>query len=412
MFHLRDLWHEKKNSPVWKFLAPLAHWINRITSLGSEWRRSIWLLSGSYHGEPLGVFFAGGRKNKSYLANMLFGNEHRERSIGRAYLWTIPCLLRKYKKQSDISIVEVQQKNHNFNKDVFFVPCWTGGMVDLFDKKRLGLNRLRTDKQKIRKYGLSSEISREPEQYKLFYEHMYLPFMKNSHGEKAFCETMEDVNRVMPEAELLLVKRGAEHIGGGIIHYARGLAHLWVMGVAGGKEEHIKMGVCGAVASFAEERIRQKGYQKMHFGGTRPFLRDGVLRFKKERGLALRDAVPRGFAIRMLRNSTAARNFFIHNPFIYRKEAGLAGAVFMNANEIENGSMASICKDYYMEGMTSLDVFVFGEGSPPGLIPPEMTGKVWVRPFHLNGNGGSASNGSGKISVRTGKTEKKEKETV
>jgi hypothetical protein len=108
---------------------------------------------------------------------------------------------------------------------------------------------------------------------------------------------------------------------------------LWSYGVRDGDPVHTQEGALGALYYFSMEYLREKGYDMLHFGGSRAFLRDGVLQFKRKRGMQLVGLPKRGFQIRPLGGITESKDFFIRNPFIYEDNSLLRCAVFLDGGQ-------------------------------------------------------------------------------
>jgi hypothetical protein len=378
-FFGRSIWHRAKGSPVEKALLPLARLYGRISRL----RKNVWVLSGTVGGEPLSILFAGGKTDKAYIAELAFRNNFKERCLGNAWLWSMPFLFKKMKKDCQVGIFEMEGRFMKFLGKGFFVPAWVGGEVDLADADRLKLDSKKSDVRKIRKYGLSHEVTSDPARFDEFYRLMYRPHISKAHGEKAHYTSLEEVKTRLGECELMLIKKGPECLGGGIIHYRKESAKLWVLGMAEVTEDCLKSAATAGFDHFAEERLKQKGYARMHYGGSRPFLKDGVLQYKRHRGLVLKDHVKRGFLVSISSVSPGVRDFLVENPFLYLKDGDIAGAIFMEADKVSSGSITSTYEDYYIPGMRGLDVFTLG-GAPPdakGLVPPELAGKIEISDF-------------------------------
>jgi hypothetical protein len=380
---LRNAWHRAKGSPIEKALLPLVGLYDRISRLWRALRKRVWVLSGTVQGEPLGILFWGGKTDKAYIAELAFGNNCKEHYLGNAWLWSMPFLFKKVKKECALGIFSTEKRFLNFFGKGFFIPGWVGGDVDLLDPKRLRSNSKKNDLNRIKRYGLSWEVTNAPVKYEEFYRCMYLPYMEKAHGEKAFFAKFEELKAIMGHSELLLVKKGAEYIGGEVIFYRDGKARYWEMGVKDGNMDYVKIGVNAALYHFPEEHLRQKGYRRIHYGNSRPFLKDGVLHYKKIRGLVLRDFKKNGFLMAFSRLSPGVRNFLIKNPFIYLEKDKLTGAVFREAHTFQPDSVASVHKEYFIKGMSVLNIFVLGEGqqSLSGMVPDAVAGEVNITRF-------------------------------
>jgi hypothetical protein len=120
----------------------------------------------------------------------------------------------------------------------------------------------------------------------------------------------------------------------------------------------------------------------LHLGGSRAFLRDGVLQFKKKRGLRVVGNSNRGFLIRPLSASAGLKGFLLRNPFIYIDQGKLHGAVFVeNHDDCCNKSLEQYRKSFSLSGISMLNVYQFKKHrSGMGMtISPSLSDKIAVR---------------------------------
>ncbi|TLD40101.1 MAG: hypothetical protein JETT_3628 [Candidatus Jettenia ecosi] len=122
----------------------------------------------------------------------------------------------------------------------------------------------------------------------------------------------------------------------------------------------------------------------MNFGGTRAFLHDGVLQYKKRWGLQIVGSSKMGFLIQPLTKSVNVKNFFLRNPFIYIDEDKLNGAVFIESDQLcSQEDLKKIYKNYYLKGLSKLNIYLFGdnERNMREIIPPELRERMSIQLF-------------------------------
>jgi hypothetical protein len=188
-----------------------------------------------------------------------------------------------------------------------------------------------------------------------------MPYITKVHGNRAIPMLYKTMKEKMDKTELLLLKKDGVYISGMILSYENEVPKLWSRGIKDGNTEHLKAGIVPVIHYFAKLYLRQKGHSRLHLGGSRAFLMDGTLRFKRERGMVVTGSPEKGFMIKPLSLSEGVRKFLAMNPFIYLDEKGLNGAVF-----VENGFITTekdiekIYRDLYIKGLVRLNIFLFG----------------------------------------------------
>lgn len=357
---IRIFWQKRKNSWWGRILKPLANLYRRIASFTHVHRLGRWMISGKIDGELLKIFFAGRKNSKAYISDLAFGKESRVEFLGNVWSWMIPLHRNLMRRKSHIAILEMKKEFKRHLRHGFFVPIWVNGDIDLLDKERLRTKNRQNDMRKIRKYGLSYEIVRDKASIEEFYNAMYLPYTIKAHGEAAVPTSPEEMRSAKWNWELLLVKKEGEPIGGTLIQTLGHIAHLWGMGVKDADNKYLKFGLCGAIDHFSEEHLRKRGFERMNYGGSRAFLKDGLLNYKKYRGLCLRDFTTEGFFISIFTLSQGLQKFFLENPFLYAEKDKLIGAVFVEAEKLCRELVTALYRQYFIAGMSRLNIFAIG----------------------------------------------------
>ena len=338
-----------------------------IYRLAHKLRIDIWIISGKEHlNTPLTIIFAGCERNKNYFAKLAFDSSYSEIHIGKKWLWNLFRIVSKGAQDYSLIVLEMDRAFYRlFNsKKSFFIPCWIGGEVDISGdiSSLIKTDSHKTDIRRIKKYNMQFEVTNEQSQFDNFYNHMYLPYITNAHRNTAFPVTDSDMKKNFKNCDLLLIKKEKEYIGGVLLIYRKSVPCIWSFGVKDGNTDYLKAGVIGAQCYFAVVYLKEKGYKKMHFGGSRAFLKDGVLQYKKERGLQVMGSPRKGFLVKPLSNSAGTKGFFLRNPFIYLNKSKLIGAVFVENDQLSSEKdFEKIYKDFYIKGLSRLNIYLFGE---------------------------------------------------
>jgi len=349
----------------------------------------VWAIKGEeiLSKQQLSIIYIGGEKSKNFLAELAFGNSYKEDYIGETWLWRIFKTVRTRGHACSLMVAEVPKRSLMLfgRKKCFYIPFWVRGKLNTsVDTPSLVKNEsLKSDLRRIRRNKLHFEVTNEVTQFDNFYHHMYLPYITKSHGDSALIMKYDYVKRFLGECDLLLVKKENEYIAGMLIAYTytKNRARLWCLGVKDGNSDYVKDGAIGAILYFSLLHLKEKGYKKVGVGGSRAFLKDGVLRYKKKWGQKIVGTHKIGFLIKPLSKTAAVKGFFLNNPFIYVHNNQLNGAIFAEAGQsFSKENIQKFYKDYYLDGMSKLFIYRFGQGHSGSceIVPPEFSDRITV----------------------------------
>jgi hypothetical protein len=149
---------------------------------------------------------------------------------------------------------------------------------------------------------------------------MYRPYILKVHGNRAALMSYDAMMNAYGITELLLIKQGGNYIAGENLLYEGKSVRAWSLGVVDGETQHVKNGVIGALYYYKIGYLQGRGYRKFNAGASRPFLKDGVIRYKRKWGLSLTCPRPGGWWLRYDPAHPSAQAFISVNPFIYYRE--------------------------------------------------------------------------------------------
>lgn len=361
---------------VWDFFDRLKKTINPLCPQvfvyhGVE-KNSQWPLTFAYAGEP--------SQFEEYWVQAIFAPGHQKQMMGRHFWHTIVPFLKENSSDCNMLLTETNfltlpffSKNPGFN-----VPRWLDMEIDISlpFEKLLGEERLEIQR-KIKKHQLTCEITREPKYFDDFYRRMYLPFIQTRHKNTAIFCTRERVMEILSKGVLVLIKKEGTVIAAAVFDSYHGHGRLRLIGILDGNTEYIQYGCVGALYYFIIIELKKRGHKKIHLGGTRTFLSDGVTKFKKslKANVIPNDPNTRVW-LKLLKNSPGVQNFLVHNPFIFYTDDGSPlRAVFMDSienytgHQLKNALRVSACN-----GIKETNLFIFSDiptsvdytGSLPG----------------------------------------------
>ncbi|HEY8554481.1 MAG TPA: GNAT family N-acetyltransferase [Burkholderiales bacterium] len=370
-------------------ITPLRLAVRRVRGTIAPYRLRDWSLRGAERssGAPLALGLCGQLGSKQYFAHLAFGRVEQERERRRRWIQEVLLPAARTPAPFDVLALDVPRFLYERYRGpvhsqpeagLFCIPSWVRGEIELPGAAAAARlpETLRTDLKLVERNGFGWRITREPALFDWFYEHMYLPYLLRTHGPRALPTTRQEMLEQQPRAELMLIHRNGVDVAGLMLIRHPTHAHAWALGVLDGEHAHVKAGALAAVYRFACQYSWSLGYRTIDMGMSRPFLNDGVLQYKKKWGLRLTTPNERLYVLRFEPRSEAARAFLQRNPFLYERDGGLHGAVFLAPSEADDPqARARLHKKCFFPGIATLDFFLL---TPDGIhrlescaAPPE-----------------------------------------
>ena len=384
-FNRRKAWLQKIRATVFPLVLRLAAPLVFVRRRLWPHKVSLCKVSASANdGQPPFTILCGATgQSKSFLLRLAFDNSFQESDLGRVPLRDVFRANRDLEKDCSIVMVETNQSHYAWlnTGNWFFIPVWATGKINLpVAEKFLKSASVKRDLQAVRQRGYEYEVAPDEEAFKDFYHNMHVPHVSKTYGNEAIFRSYAEKRGQMEECDLLLVKKRSQpgrHIAGILIHYEPAEPRLWSLGV---REGHFQNGLMPALYHFSFQHLMCEGFFRVNTGGSRAFLRDGVLKFKRKMSQIITDFSWAGFALKITLFTPAAKNFLQNNPFIFQAGGAWHGAVFVDSVPSPE-SLRQIFKDDFHPGLAKLVIFSFAEvtkgGSNP--IPPELAGQIEIR---------------------------------
>ena len=177
----------------------------------------------------------------------------------------------------------------------------------------------------MRKYGLSHRVGQESSDYQAFYYDMYLPYLRSRYPKEATSVTLRRFRQLCRSGSLILVDMKGSPVAGGLVLEGPDMPTFKLMGIQDGDLNYVKRGAGGALYYAVIVECQKKGYQRLNVLGGRPFLNDGLTRWKKsllaqfDRGY---DSDADHFWLSVPEGSLAGAEFLRNNPFLCLSQAG------------------------------------------------------------------------------------------
>ena len=286
-----------------------------------------------YESETTKVIYAGYSSiKKNYYVNLLMDGNNHHTFLGRRLFWEIPNLLKTHNLDMIVSEISPIALNHFLKCNGFIIPEWITMKINIDRPMSEICNRHVSDfsdvTRKIRKHKLTYEVLKEKESFEHFYNKFYLPYITKRHGEEAWIEDLNVMWSSSPSPFLIAVREDGVIVAEAIVKKSEESLFLLRLGLLDGIEEYRNHGVIGALYYFSILEAQKMGCRDLDVGGTRPFLTNGLTKFKF--GLGAEIVSNHSFKKNYLwlgvnEHSIVAKEFLGNNPFMHlNKDFGLS----------------------------------------------------------------------------------------
>jgi hypothetical protein len=304
------------------YLLPCYNYLNSITILRGPSR---------FSEEFATVIIAGPEARVGYLANRFFKEQPHRDLVAKVPIWELCRTLKRLRTCADLTIARVDRLSAKlfFDHDYLIVPEWVDTWLTVpNDPADLihASHSVAKDLRLIRRNGITSLVSHSWADLELFYQAMYVPFILMRYGDQAVLRNIHQIRRSFQEGGLLWAVREGQRITGMLFEQHGEVLHLLAEGTANGKWAPVKAGGIAALYYYAVEYARHAGCKRINFGGSRPTLNDGVLRYKCKWGMQLA-AKPDNrydFLVYWPRLNEPVASFLSSTPLVFHDQKSLS----------------------------------------------------------------------------------------
>jgi hypothetical protein len=280
-----------------------------------------------YESDSMKILYAGYSPIKRvYYARLLLNNNYQHTFLGRFWYSKLPHLLDSSDIDMVVSEISPTTFTHFRNCNGFILPVWSPIRInidrpvcEIFSDRVTRMNYKNTMRC-LRNRNLTYELLDGEESFKYFKERFYHPYMNKRHGEEAFIEDLNVMWKSCDKPLLMAINENGVTIGMLFFKKCGELLYLMRLGLLDGNEEYLNHGVIGAMYYFGILEGQKMGCKSLDLGGTRPFLTDGLTKYKVGwGGEFVRDLTPDKeylwFGVN--NRSSVAKEFLGHNPFMH-----------------------------------------------------------------------------------------------
>ncbi len=305
----------------------------RAASLVRHLSLQIYEIEGTFQDSTLKVLIADDGSTLDYITSVVFAGHTTIKRLERVPAVSAHSL---DVSAADLTIVGANLLLDNRFESAGFVmvPKWIRLFLPIYGHPDLMLeHRDRATRKYFRRLmrtiedvGYTSEVTMDPEWFPTFYNEMYRPYAMQRYGSLAVVHDYKEVRKRFMRGGGLIVKRKGEPVGAAILCPEGDT--LWVphMGVLSGNPLIAREGMTMAMDYFIVDLAHRLGYSGINFGHARPFVTDGVLRYKLtwHMNVCEDDDALSVFAMKPNPSSEAAKMFLSQNSFYHLHDGNLS----------------------------------------------------------------------------------------
>lgn len=353
---------------LFAFIDNLAINFTRIFSLLSQLKLSCYIISGKDKTTnlPLKIMFLSESNKFSYLLDQLFCEKPHTKILGKKSLRSISDIYKKNKNDIDAFFIRCDRFYYRFleKKGCKVIPEYVALKMDVskdFSEIYKSFSKsAKEDIRKVKKEGFSYEITDDLDKIRFFYKRMYIPYSYKRYGNLAICATFSTIRHLVGRgSKLMLIKKNNDYLLGSLFFFSNNTAIGTHAGIIDGQIELLKKGVSSASYYYAIVYSKKINAKYLDFGTCRPFLNDGLFRYKKKWGASVEPSKSSFsvFGFNTIYKKDSIKEFLLNNPFISKHKNDLKGNVFLSTDMKSNTKeVQNLLKNYNTDGLVKINV--------------------------------------------------------
>jgi len=313
------------------------------------------------------VGYLGMGPNLAFITNMIVGDQIPllQRQF-RVPWWRIKYAVNQAKAISDALIVDLPHqflRHLNFNDGIlspFLLRSYIKTNCSWAEIEQRFHANIR---QAIRKIGMiKCVISHQDDDLLFFYHHIYHPYISERFGVLADPSSLEELRYYFKRGALLVCKDDHDQIVGGYLYYMMNKIMYYHVGAT-------KPGLCKNIFSITNatgifEMIRhawQHGCSILDLGLSRPFLNDGVARYKYYWGACAKidPSYTWGLWFGLMRKSAVVQSLLSRFPWIWYDASGSLHGLIVSSGSppADDQSLSRLAHSWWVPGLKDVIVY-------------------------------------------------------
>lgn len=304
------------------------------------------------------------RRNLPYLVRAIF-DQWTVISEEKATLFTFKRAMQRQLPLCDVSIVDIGWPYNAFvnrRGEYLEMPDWINMLVILGDDWDLVVRNFRqtarnNDLRLIRRNQYRYVTTTDRAAIEHFYDEIYVPFVSEKHDSDTILAPRRHVIARAMQGALLQVLQGDRIVAAGVVYREDDVLYFLWMGVPPECRDQPPEGAISALYYFGIRHAYEFGCTAVDLTGTRAFLNDGALRFKRKWGALVEDTFsPSSILLRPAEGNRAAVVFCARTPMIVRGPEGLEAMLTFREGTVDSDNLPSIGKQVGCAGVSRINV--------------------------------------------------------
>ncbi|MCG8691647.1 MAG: hypothetical protein MI806_10600 [Minwuiales bacterium] len=234
-------------------------------------------------GRTATVVVAGESPVNNYILQTVFDGATERTPLGRCWLGALPKRLRDLEQDADLLIARVETgvSEWLFGDTGLRLPESIDARIAVPgpDERWPPTHSARSNTKRVVRNALTWSISRDPADFDLFYDEMYVPFVRDRFGALGTVTSRTALRYRFARGGLQWIWQGSDRVGGQVLEPEGRQLRCVVMGCDPARNA-AQLGLVAATFLFAMEYARRHGFDVVDRGGTLPSLCDPVLTSK------------------------------------------------------------------------------------------------------------------------------------
>src|SRR2546426_6793443 len=202
--------------------------------------RAVKLQGKDFNGADREVLYVGEQEARSWFGSLVFPAGFSEEELLSVRPWRLGRFLKAAREKNDLVVVEANRLlARQIDPDTcWYVPRWvrmTIPLVSSWEEMKRGFRKSTlTQIRAVRNRPFRFDVTRDPQAFREFHDHLYVPFIAARHKENAIYYQEEQLFRYFKEGLILRVFEGEQWVSGAINRVKGRQARCFVMGVRNG----------------------------------------------------------------------------------------------------------------------------------------------------------------------------------
>ena len=219
------------------------------------------------------VVTAGAGNGMNYLIHRFFESEPQREAVSNVPVWNLARTLQRLQATADLTIARVDRLSTRFLFDAgsLAIPEGVGATLTVPEDLAMLARRnhhLKDDLRVVRRNGLMSDITHAESDFEVFYHTMYVPFIRNRHGEHAVIRNIDWLRRTFGHGGLQWIRRDGQPIAGQILQRRGPILKFVVLGKVSEEWAPVKSGTTDALYFFGIQHAKELGCTLIDLGSA------------------------------------------------------------------------------------------------------------------------------------------------